>query len=84
MPRENLQIRVELDYEEIKALERQAREKGISRTAVVRRFILTGLSLQRLLKNPALFTAISELTLKSDPASEIIVRQLIQKGLAGD
>jgi hypothetical protein len=83
MATENFEIRVDLDYEAIKALERQARDKGISRTAAARRCIHAGLALQRLLRNPALFTAISELTLKADSDSEIIVRQLIQKGLTG-
>lgn len=82
MARDDIQIRVPLDYDTIKVLEQQAGAEGVPRGSRARKLMRVGLAVQRLLRNPALVGLLSEMPLKLDPENEKQVRRLLHEGLA--
>ena len=83
MRRDDLEIRVPLDYDSIKLLESQAQNEGASRGKRARRLLRAGLTVERLLRNPALVAALAEVPPKGDPELDKKVRRLLQTELTG-
>lgn len=83
MRKDDLEIRIPLDFESVKLLDNQAQRAGGSRGARARKLLRAGIAVQRLLANPALVAALAELPPNGDPETDKKVRRLLQTELAG-
>ena len=84
MARDDIPIRVPLDYGTIKQLDQEAAREGVPRGTRARRLLRAGLGLQRLLSNPALVATLAELPEKPDAGAVEKVRRLLQLELTGN
>jgi hypothetical protein len=89
MARDDLPIKVPLDYPTIKQLEKQAEHAGINRGARMRTLLRAALALQQMLPHPAVLDALAELHSPDpknppDPQRVQSMRRLLQGELAGN
>lgn len=84
MRRDDLEIRVPLDYETVKLLDEQARQRSSSRARRAQMLLRAGWTVQRLLSNPALVAALAEVPPTGDPETDKKVRRLLQTELTGN
>jgi hypothetical protein len=83
MRRDDLEIRVPLDYQTIKLLDEQARQRSSSRARRAKMLLRAGWTVQRLLSNPELVAALAEVPPDGDPEIDKRVRRLLQTELTG-
>ena len=89
MARDDIPIKVPLDYPTIKQLEKQAEHEGVNRGARVRKLLRAALALQHLLPHPAFLDALADLHSadpKSPPDPQRVqsMRRLLHAELAGN